>query len=85
MNAWNETHYARAQEYTRLLSRALSVAAPATAANPATALASVVSPVIASPPPPSPAASFAPVPPAAPAPAGAQPAANLFKQIPWKK
>lgn len=90
MTTWNETHYARAQEFTRLLSDALAVAqsaAPATAAIERTA-PPFARPIVPPAPPPA-----APVPPAAaptppppsPAPAAGPSAASVFKKIPWKK
>lgn len=75
MPAWNDTHYARAQEFTQLLAAALAAApAPASSAAPA--------PAPVAPPEPPPAAEPSPAiaPPAPPA-----TGANLFKKIPWKK
>lgn len=90
MPPWNDTHYARAQEFVSLLAEAIATAGaetpdltaapfPRPAAGPAPASALVSAPA----PAPAPAASApAPVPPASAAPATA---AGLFKKMPWKK
>ena len=76
MSAWNDTHYTRAQEFTRLLADALATAAPPVRPAPL----APPNPTLVAPP------AFAPSPvsPALPSPAGAT-AANVFKKIPWKK
>ncbi|MBI4622311.1 MAG: hypothetical protein HY736_03690 [Verrucomicrobia bacterium] len=89
MSSWNELHYARAQEFVRLVADALvaSTAAPAPAPAPGKALAGALfrtaSPALASP-------AQAPVAPAgtavpAAAVAAGPTAAAVFNKIPWKK
>lgn len=86
MSSWNEIHYARAQEFVRLIADTLAppAASPAPAAAPGKALAGALfrsaspaagSPAYASAPPKAPAS------PAAPGPT----AASVFNKIPWKK
>jgi hypothetical protein len=89
MSSWNEIHYARAQEFVRLIADTLAppAASPAPAAAPGKALAGALfrsaSPAGGSP-------AYAPAPPKAtaglPAPTAPGPtAASVFNKIPWKK
>lgn len=94
MTTWNETHYARAQEFTRLLSAALAAAQAAAPTTPAIERTAPPFSRPASPPSPAPAALVPPAPlpavdptppPPSPAPAAGPSAASVFKKIPWKK
>lgn len=86
MNAWNETHYARAREFLRLVAEAVGPPAyPATDMPPP---AMVRAPLPPAPPPAAPAAppaGPAPVVAPAPAPTPGPSAASVFKKIPWGK
>lgn len=85
MSAWNESHYARAQEFVRLIADALTagISPPPPAAAPGKALAGALfrsaSPGAAA----NAAAPAAAKPPAAGAPGPT--AASVFNKIPWKK
>ncbi len=83
MTAWNEIHYARAQEFTRLLSAALADATPVTLSPAAMSVLPAPSAVA---PAPTPAPPAEPLPTSTAAPSAAPTTgANLFKKIPWKK
>ena len=90
MTAWNDHHYARAQEFARLLADALS-SAKAPALSPTEP--DVTSAPFVRPPLPASAAASAPAPAAGPATAPAPStaaapgpsASSVFKKIPWKK
>ena len=85
MSSWNELHYARAQEFVRLIADALTVTTPNPAAGhaPSKALAGALFRSAA------PAPSLPAPGPAAPkSPAATTPsptAASVFNKIPWKK
>lgn len=87
MPSWNETHYARAQEFTRLLVDALAaVPAPSVrSAPPAAAPAPAPAPVATPPSSAEPLLAAIDLTPAVPPPAPPATGANLFKKIPWKK
>ena len=90
MTTWNETHYARAQEFTRLLSDALAAAGAAAPASPAMERTAppFPRPIVPSAPPPAapvPKAAEPTPPPPSPAPVAGPSAASVFKKIPWKK
>jgi hypothetical protein len=99
MPTWNDHHYARAQEFTRLLAEALAAAkSPQSAAAPALELTGApflrtaptpTAPVPAAPPAPAHTTAATPAAPAPPAPVApptaGHTAASVFKKIPWKK
>lgn len=95
MPTWNDHHYARAQEFTRLLAEALSAAkSPESLSASAPALELTTAPFLrpapltAAPPSPTaapPPATPPPSAPPAPAPAAGPSASSVFKKIPWKK
>ena len=77
MPSWNELHYTRAEEFLRLLGKAVSGDGRGRSTAP-------FAPAAASAPPPAPAAK--PATPAAPlAPPAGPTAGAVFKKIPWKK